>query len=352
MKRVLLIINSPIDKTLGASQMAINLSETLKLNNLDCSLLVLKEFKIPFLKYSRIFFAISATIQVIRNLKQRSNFDIIEVPNGLGLSNLFIKNYTNKLVVRSVQPQIQYEFYDLFSISFSLKKNIYKIIDFINLFETFFLSLIDWFYANDILLLGSKEYIWMNKYCPFFRRKYNFYYNTINDSESEHLLKIQRKKPQKKINVLWIGRWVSIKGIKLLISIIRYNKNTNISFTVAGTGFVPQKIRNIFLNYNVNHLPFFERSDLVNLLSKSDVGIFTSKNEGWGLVLNERLESGLFVFATDCGGVRDLKKIFSDQIFDINKFVSCESLLYEIGIKKKYYTWQQIYDNQLRSIYS
>lgn len=38
-----------------------------------------------------------------------------------------------------------------------------------------------------------------------------------------------------------------------------------------------------------------------------DAGLFTSEAEGWGLSLNEMLESDMPVFATEVGGVRDLR---------------------------------------------
>jgi len=36
-------------------------------------------------------------------------------------------------------------------------------------------------------------------------------------------------------------------------------------------------------------------------------GLFTSRAEGWGLVLNEMVESGLPVYATAAGGVEDIQ---------------------------------------------
>jgi glycosyltransferase involved in cell wall biosynthesis len=54
----------------------------------------------------------------------------------------------------------------------------------------------------------------------------------------------------------------------------------------------------------------FQRAELTSILAEHDVGLFTSWVEGWGLCLNEMLESGMPVYATCAGGVVDLKPYF------------------------------------------
>jgi glycosyltransferase involved in cell wall biosynthesis len=54
----------------------------------------------------------------------------------------------------------------------------------------------------------------------------------------------------------------------------------------------------------------FSRAELPDLLAAHDAGLFTSSVEGWGLSLNEMLESGLPVYATAAGAVDDLRPYF------------------------------------------
>ena len=61
-------------------------------------------------------------------------------------------------------------------------------------------------------------------------------------------------------------------------------------------------------------MPTFARAELPDLLVSHDAGIFTSNVEGWGLSLNEMLEAGLPVFATETGGVADLRPFFPQSL--------------------------------------
>lgn len=61
-------------------------------------------------------------------------------------------------------------------------------------------------------------------------------------------------------------------------------------------------------------LPTFRREELPDLLARHDAGLFTSTSEGWGLCLNEMLETGLPVAATPAGGVEDLRPYWGPQL--------------------------------------
>jgi hypothetical protein len=57
-------------------------------------------------------------------------------------------------------------------------------------------------------------------------------------------------------------------------------------------------------------LPRYGRETLPALLASHDAGLFTSVAEGWGLSLQEMLESGLPVYATHVGAAVDLAPYF------------------------------------------
>jgi glycosyltransferase involved in cell wall biosynthesis len=61
-------------------------------------------------------------------------------------------------------------------------------------------------------------------------------------------------------------------------------------------------------------VPLFSRADLPLLLAEHDAGLFTSRAEGWGLVLNEMIESGLPVYATRAGGVDALRSVLGSFV--------------------------------------
>ena len=56
-------------------------------------------------------------------------------------------------------------------------------------------------------------------------------------------------------------------------------------------------------------VPSFSRAELPDLLAIHDAGLFTSQAEGWGLVLNEMIEAGVPVYATNAGGVAPLRAV-------------------------------------------
>jgi glycosyltransferase involved in cell wall biosynthesis len=50
------------------------------------------------------------------------------------------------------------------------------------------------------------------------------------------------------------------------------------------------------------------------LLAAHDIGLLSSRVEGWGLVLNEMLEAGMIVYSTQVGGYSDLGPHFPRQL--------------------------------------
>lgn len=92
----------------------------------------------------------------------------------------------------------------------------------------------------------------------------------------------------------------------------RVASNPQDTFTIAGCGNNAERdfSTQLISEGRLRFIPSFERSELYTLLADHDVGLFTSKIEGWGLSLNEMLESGMPVFATRAGGVPDLQPYF------------------------------------------
>lgn len=162
----------------------------------------------------------------------------------------------------------------------------------------------------------------MKKSFPWWRFKLIYYINAISSSEQEAMAKIrshrQKYSEDDGIRFLWIGRWISHKGISELLDFIvkRAALRPQDTFTIAGCGTKAEQdfSHELIQSGRLKILPSFERSQLYSLLANNDVGLFTSKVEGWGLVLNEMLESGMPVFATLVGGVPDLQPFFKQRL--------------------------------------
>jgi glycosyltransferase involved in cell wall biosynthesis len=108
-----------------------------------------------------------------------------------------------------------------------------------------------------------------------------------------------------------MGRWAPHKGVKRLAQFIgtRLEATSDDTVTIAGCGRIPEGpiARHLIASNRVRIIPHYRREELRSLLESHDVGLFTSDVEGWGLSLNEMVEAGLPVFATNTGGVPDMK---------------------------------------------
>ncbi len=175
-----------------------------------------------------------------------------------------------------------------------------------------------WRRAAVILCLGSQELAWMRRHFPFWRAKLDVYVDALGAAERAALREVRRLRAQRPrrqgVRFLWMGRWAAHKGTKRLLRFLAARSNTHPedSFTLAGCGEAAgHALPSAWLREGrVRIVPAFSRAELPALLEAHDAGLFTSTVEGWGLTLNEMLESGLPVYASKAGGVADLRPFF------------------------------------------
>jgi glycosyltransferase involved in cell wall biosynthesis len=174
-----------------------------------------------------------------------------------------------------------------------------------------------WRRARWILCLGSGERRWMERRFPGTRSRLLTYLHALGAADRRRMAEVRARRrppPGPGLRYLWIGRWVPQKGTGRLVRFLveRARERPADRFTLAGGGAaaereVPSGLR---AGDRVTLLPSFERGELPALLEAHDAGLFTSRVEGWGLSLNEMLESGMPVFATEAGAVSDLRPFF------------------------------------------
>lgn len=308
--RMLIVTHAPLSPEFGAGQMAINLAEAFR--NLGEDVTLWSPYPLPEKTKSW------QSLQKMRSkldefIQTQKPFDVIDIPAAFITST--VRKYAPIIVARSVQPDLLY----LFSsneANHPQYKSIFKVI-LSYFYKVFFALLIvqGWWKANFILCLGSLELAWMQKWFPWWKGKLSYYVNALSNSDKEALASVRkhRQKPlEDKLQFLWIGRWVSHKGPDILLNFIEewLAKRPQDIFTIAGSGAEVEKDLPLELLRagQIKIVPYFERNQLFSLLADHDIGLFTSKVEGWGLVLNEMLESGMPVLATNAGGVPDLQR--------------------------------------------
>jgi glycosyltransferase involved in cell wall biosynthesis len=313
--RILIATHSPLSAEFGAGQMAINLVTALRNQGHDVTLWSPQ----PMPNLTRWW----QQIQVLRSMRSKldtfldsqDSFDVIDC-SGIPISK---KVATSAIVVyRSVQPDILYIVSSLLNIQ---NKGIEQLLllpfNCLVALSCIYLIMQGWGRANYILCLGSLELKWMSKWFPWWRGKLFSYVNALSKNEQLELQKVRSERrdlDSEGLNFLWIGRWVAHKGVSKLVKFIiqRAATNQHDTFTIAGCGtnaerdFPPELIK----AGKVKIIPSFKRSEVYTLLANCNVGLFTSDVEGWGLTLNEMLESGMPVFGTAAGGYADLQPFF------------------------------------------
>jgi glycosyltransferase involved in cell wall biosynthesis len=160
----------------------------------------------------------------------------------------------------------------------------------------------------------------MRRRYPRWTSKLGTYVCALSNGDRATLAAVRANRPLRRgaTRFLWIGRWAAHKGTQRLLRFLaeRLAGSGDETFTLAGCGGSAERDlpADWLRSGRVRLVPSFARSELPPLLAEHDAGLFTSEVEGWGLSLNEMLESGLTVFATEAGGVSDLDPYFPTSL--------------------------------------
>jgi glycosyltransferase involved in cell wall biosynthesis len=311
--RILIVTHALLTNEFGASQIAINLGEELRAKGHDVTLWSPQPLPLDT-HWWRTLPAMRSRLDEF--LKTQEPFDVIDCP--APLVTRYVSRATS-VVVRSIQPDLLYL---RSSLGFSRGRGLRGVarlpFEYAHAIYLAALVLRGWARARRIICLGSLELRWMRRWFPWWRGKLTSYFCALSETDQSALAEVRRKRASHAsdcFRFLWIGRWAAHKGTAKLLDFIKQwtVQRPQDTFTIAGCGadaernFPPE-----LLNSGVvKIIPTFGRGELYTLLAEHDIGLFTSKVEGWGLSLNEMLESGMPVYATPVGGTIDLQPYFS-----------------------------------------
>lgn len=111
-----------------------------------------------------------------------------------------------------------------------------------------------------------------------------------------------KSKSKEKFIVLFVGRLVEIKGVKLLINSAK-SWNKNIHLHIIGTGPLENFVKNS-LSRNIKYFGKIKNKELPRYYNEASLVIVPSINEeGFGRVILESLATGTPVIASNLGGV-------------------------------------------------
>lgn len=310
--RVLIVSHPRLDPRLGAAQTALELSAALRDRGHD----VTTWSPSPLPGRPRGRQAMLAQNDALeRYLRRSAPFDVLDVPSVSLTAKVAASGFT---VSRSVQPEIEYL---LAEIRRALRTRSPWLLA--HLLRIAYLRpalLGGWRRADRILCLGSIEREAMERRFPALRPKIAQYLCAPPAADRARLLAIRGARPGPGLaptDALWIGRWAAQKGTDTLIALIeRLAARSQLRFTIAGAGDAPRTAvpEGLLAAGRVRVVPTFERGELPGLLAAHQIGLFTSSVEGWGVSVNEMLESGLTVYARHAGSVADLAAFFPDTL--------------------------------------
>lgn len=158
---------------------------------------------------------------------------------------------------------------------------------------------------------------------------------------------LARKQRNKKIQLLWVGRFLDWKHPEKAIYVAKklLDMNVDFSLTMIGIGNELPKIEQLVKEYKlstrVNLVGSVNYKKVREYMEKANIFLFTSDyNEGWGAVLNEAMNSGCVVVASHAIGsvpfvIRDNYNglIYRDD--DISDL--CNKVLFLVNDKKTQY---------------
>ena len=133
--------------------------------------------------------------------------------------------------------------------------------------------------------------------------------------------KISTKEHSKDNHIIMISRFAKMKDQETLIRAMQYLES-NADLVLVGDGPTRKHCEDIAKGMNLSHKIHFlgERTDIVELLNNSTIGVQSSKWEGFGLTAVEIMAAHIPVIATNVDGLRQV--------------VENAGLLFEVGDAK------------------
>jgi glycosyltransferase involved in cell wall biosynthesis len=315
--RILLVSHAPLTAELGAAQIALSLGAALRDRGHEAA--VWSPDPLP--PGTRWWNARRRMTRAIEeHAAAQGPFDVIDSP-ALSASRGLARS--GCLVVRSIQPELLYLFADVRAdLTRRLVPSPRSVANALLGVGRAAAILGGWRRARRIVCLGSWEQAWMSRRFPRWSGKLGFYVCATSPAESRAFAEVRaRRRPRPReegTRFLWIGRWSAHKGTRRLVRFVaeRAAARPRDRFTLAGCGPAPERdLPAEWIGSGlVRIVPSYRRPELPGLLAAHDAGLFTSSVEGWGLSLNEMLESGLTVYATPAGGVRDLQPFWGPRL--------------------------------------
>lgn len=171
-------------------------------------------------------------------------------------------------------------------------------------------------------------------------------------------LREKYKISQKDKVILFVGQLIERKGVReLLDGFYEVSKiEEKLTLLLVGEGELKNEIKTYIYNHKnvkIKLLGFIEYDKLPEIYALSDVLVLPSKEEVWGLVVNEALASGLPVLVSQFAGCScDLVNRDSGEIIEKISQDNITAILQKFLVRKKYIISSQLIRKMKNTTYA
>lgn len=137
------------------------------------------------------------------------------------------------------------------------------------------------------------------------------------------------------LKLLFVGNLCKRKNVKIVIEALK--GLNNLEFTIVGNGEEKTNLEKLAQEYKmpVSFLGAKDMKEIPSIMQENDVLILPSLHDGWGAVVNEAMDLGLYVIVSNkCGARAMIDKGITGEIFISNNINSLrDSITHCLEIK-------------------
>ena len=165
---------------------------------------------------------------------------------------------------------------------------------------------------------AKKERIYMHKFTSLYEK--DLINNIIPKSKKEKLRK-ELGINEKKV-FLSIGSFIERKGFDILLEAIKRLNNKSIAFVIIGGGEKSEEYKKIVSENkldNVYIIDFLSKNEILKYYDAADAFVFPTREDIWGLVINEAMSRGLPIISTNmCVAATELVDEKNGKIIEVD----------------------------------
>lgn len=174
------------------------------------------------------------------------------------------------------------------------------------------------------------------KYYQFWSHSWKvipFAYCTEIKEENE----LSQRHEDQLLKLVFIGSLTKNKNVGIILKALSSIQSPSITLDIIGDGPEKERLAHYVLHKgikNINFRGFLSNKDIPNILNQADILILPSKYDGWGAVVNEALQMGVYVICSEHCGSKTL--IVHDKIgFVFKSYQDFLKKLIDITANKK-----------------